>query len=85
MNRRDNDILITENGFEPAEIHVEVGTEVNFINHDEKPHKIISEVELFESGEIAPGEMFSFVFDDPGTQNFYDPDNENETGRVVVD
>jgi hypothetical protein len=42
-------------------------------------------VELFESGEIAPGEMFSFVFDDPGTQNFYDPDNENETGRVVVD
>jgi plastocyanin len=81
----ENRIVITDMGFSPNEVNVKRGTEVNFVNNTGDPHWIISEVGMFESGEIPPQEMYSFVFDDPGTQNFFLDDDKENMGRVIVE
>lgn len=70
--------------FEPAEIQVSAGETVAWSNEDPGAHTVTSgEVEQgtssvsevpdgrFASGEIANGESFEHVFDEPGTYPYF--------------
>ncbi len=85
-------IRMTENGFEPKEITLEIGHEVLFINNDNvdrwpasnfhPTHTIYSEFD--PQRPIPPGESWQFVFQKPGTWRMHDHLIPHMTGTVTV-
>lgn len=61
--------------FKPAELTVEVGTTVRFLQNDgEIPHTVTAKAETagdFDSGTIDGGEVFEVTFDEPGTFPYF--------------
>ena len=52
--------------FTPAEITVQAGTKVVFVNHDDIPHNIVAQAIKLRSKALDTSDSFSFVFDKPG-------------------
>ena len=57
--------------FDPDAITVPAGTTVIWTNQDSTPHTVTSTSGLFDSGVMDQGENFSYVFQDPGTYDYY--------------
>lgn len=62
--------------FSPSEIEIEVGTTVTWTNGSSATHTVTSGTDgehdgKFDSGDIAPGEEFSYTFDETGTFPYY--------------
>jgi plastocyanin len=75
--------------FDPKEITVKAGTKVTWTNNDSTGHTVTSGTRgnpsgLFDSGNVAPGQTFSFVFDTPGTYNYYCTYHQGMDGTVIV-
>ena len=70
-------VEIVNFAFEPAELSIEVGTEITFTNLDSAPHTVTAgsgdapTPELFDSWLLQQGESFSFVFDQPRTFAYF--------------
>ena len=56
--------------FFPANLTVDAGTEVAWINRDPVPHEVIAEDDSFSSGIIPAGESWSAVLDQPGVYRY---------------
>jgi plastocyanin len=61
---------VYDNYFEPATITVAPGTTVRWTNHGQHRHTVTSDTKLFDSGELGPGESYSYTFKDPGTYRY---------------
>lgn len=75
--------------FDPKEITIKAGTKVTWINNDSTGHTVTAGTRgnpsgLFDSGNVAPGQSFSFVFDTPGTYNYYCQYHQGMDGTVIV-
>ncbi|HVA76376.1 MAG TPA: plastocyanin/azurin family copper-binding protein [Candidatus Binataceae bacterium] len=87
--------------FYPDRITVPVGTTVKWINVGEQPHDATDDLisalragdaaypagaKPFDSGILAPGESFSYVFEVPGTYKYVCLPHEfgGMTGEVIV-
>jgi len=85
-------VLLTENGFEPNEISVLLGSEVTFSTTLDKPfwpasnlhpqHTIYSQFDPMRP--IESNESWSFVFNKEGTWNYHDHIRSYFTGTVYV-
>jgi plastocyanin len=73
-------VSIADFAFKPQTLTVQVGTTVTWTNDDSVAHTVVSTdgmatdantIGLFASGTLAPGQSFSFTFDEPGT-HFYE-------------
>jgi plastocyanin len=66
-------VRMEDNFFEPANITVEPGTTVTWVQEGNNPHTTTSYDGLWDSGMIEPGSggSFSFTFDDPGTFDYF--------------
>jgi nitrite reductase (NO-forming) len=78
----------------PAEIRVEIGDTVTWINDDTVIHTVTSGTstgvvttadDLFGSGPMAPGDSFSHTFTEAGTFDYFCTPHPWMTGTVVVD
>jgi plastocyanin len=64
--------VVMENfAFQPAEITVEVGSEVTWTNQDGVTHTATSDDEIWNSGNLASGGSFSQTFEEPGTYTYF--------------
>ena len=75
--------------FDPKEITVKAGTKVTWVNNDSTSHTVTSGTRgnpsgLFDSGNIPAGGTFSFVFNTPGTYNYYCTYHPGMDGTVIV-
>ncbi len=72
-----------ENFFDPAEITVEPGTTVTWVQRGENPHTTTSYDGLWDSGMIEGGTdgTFSYTFEEPGTYEYFCEPHE-ELGMV---
>jgi len=68
--------------FSPSNITVKVGTEVTFTNDDSTTHTIT--FDLFQSGDVAPGQSFKHTFDTAGTFSYHCSIHPSMTGQVEV-
>ncbi len=73
----------------PAELTITPGTTVTWTNSDDETHRVRSESgpTEFDSGNLDPGESFSFTFSTEGTYTYIDDrdkDNSSYFGSVVV-
>ncbi len=70
--------------FQPATVTINVGDTVTWRNTDDVPHTSTSEDEVWDSGSLAPGEEFSFTFEEAGTFPYFCEFHPGMEGTVVV-
>jgi plastocyanin len=68
----------------PSQISVAVGSTVKWMNNDTIAHSVVADGGAFNSGTIAPGGQFSFVFSTAGTFAYHDASRASVTGTVIV-
>lgn len=85
-----NEVTMVGQSFSPSNIEVSVGTTVTWLNDSDLVHTVTSGTpdnpdNMFDSGEIAPGEEFSYTFNQAGTYNYFCiPHAPSMTGVVTV-
>jgi plastocyanin len=93
---RDHTVAITEKGFVPDRIEINVGHKVVFQNNTLMDHTVTSKPSAeaaqekdkektgFDSGLIKPGTSWEYTFSKEGTFNYYCKEDKAMTGTVVV-
>lgn len=75
---------ITNGAITPSQISVGVGSTVTWMNNDTIAHSVVADGGAFNSGTIAPGGQFSFMFSTAGTFAYHDASSTSMTGTVIV-
>jgi plastocyanin len=57
-------------GYKPAEITIETGTTVTWVNNGAQDHTVTDEDGAFDSGTMSPGDTFKFTFKKPGVFHY---------------
>jgi len=70
--------------FNPANTMAVRGTRVTWTNRDSVAHTVTSTSPGFDSGRLAPGQGFSFVFTQAGTFNYICSIHPYMTAVIVV-
>ncbi len=86
-------VVYTDDGFEPAETTIQAGETVEFINQSSgdmhpasDPHPQHTDLPDFDArGRVAPGESYSFTFNEPGQWGYHDHLRSFQTGTVIVE
>lgn len=65
------DIDAADDFFTAEVIRVPVGTEVEWTNVGRNPHTVTADDGSFDSGNMAPGDDWSWTFDEPGVYRYY--------------
>jgi plastocyanin len=68
--------------FSPDPVRISSGGKVTWTNTDDTAHRIASGV--FDSGDFTKGQVFSFVFQTPGTYPYTCKIHETMRGRIQV-
>ena len=82
--QNQNAIIIQNSTFNPNQKNITTGTTVTWINNDSKPHKIVSNDGVFESGTLNPGDKFDYAFYGVGEFGYHDALNSSMTGKITV-
>jgi len=76
-NGQTADVLSIDNTFLPQDLTVAAGTEVVFTNNGRNPHNVLPEGDEAATvwgvleAEFLPGDVYTRVFDTPGTYVYY--------------
>jgi plastocyanin len=70
--------------FNPADLNIAAGTAVTWVNSDATSHTSTSNAAGWDSGIVAPGGQFSFVFQNAGTFPYHCAIHPGMVGTVVV-
>lgn len=77
-------VYMKETGFSSAEISIKKGTKVTFMNKDTKNHKLVISADAL-AHMLAPGESYSYTYNELGGFPFYDAYNVGKySGKVTV-
>ena len=77
-------VSIVDFAFQPMAIFIDPGQTVKWTNTGNAPHTVDSDMELFESGVIDPGETYSNTFNEPGIFPYHCDIHPHMRGMVVV-
>lgn len=66
-----NEITISGNSFSPANLTIEIGDSVRWTNTDNWNHTTTADNGEWDSGNLANGETFAYVFSEGGTFNYH--------------
>lgn len=72
----EEEVQMVGQSFDPDNFEVTEGTTVVWTNESDLTHTVTSGADrehdgLFDSGNVAPGEEFSYTFDEVGTYDYY--------------
>ena len=70
--------------FSPASLTVAAGTTVTWTNKDSVTHTVTSDSGAFDSGNLAPGGMFSFTFKQAGAYKYHCAIHTYMTATITV-
>jgi len=79
-----NEVWIQGMVFTPSIITVSAGTSIKWTNQDAITHTVTSDSTMFNSGEIAPGGTFVYVFNTAGVFKYHCSIHPTMTARVVA-
>ena len=72
--------------FSPATLNVKSGTKVIWTNNDNVPHTVTSDSDnVLNSPSISPGQSFSFVFTNIGTEKYHCNFHTMMKAQIVVE
>ena len=70
--------------FSPSSLSVRIGTRVTFANRDAATHTFTANGGLFNSGNVAAGQSYSFTFMGAGTFAYHCQIHSSMTGTITV-
>jgi plastocyanin len=70
--------------FRPPVLTVPAGTKVTWVNSDDVPHTVTSTKKVFASPTLDTDDRFEFVFDQPGTFEYFCAVHRHMVGKVIV-
>jgi plastocyanin len=79
-------IKIDNFAFSPIELKVAPGTTVEWVNHDDIPHTVVSDDKTtFKSKALDTDDKFSYTFTKPGIYPYFCSIHPKMTGKIVVE
>ena len=86
------EVIAIDNNFRPDTTEITAGTEIHWRNEGHNDHDVLPADDAQTWGvdvaEFAPGDEYSFVFDEPGTYHYYcslhGTKDAGMTGTIVV-
>ncbi len=85
------EVNIADFMFDPQELTVQVGDTVTWTNNDDVPHTVTAGTvdmptpEEFDSGQLQPGDTFSYTFDEAGTFDYFCTLHPDMTATIIVE
>src|SRR5829696_5633531 len=70
--------------FDPADVAIQPGDTIMWVNRGNTPHTVTSDDGQFDSEVLNPGESFMFTFPEAGTFNYHCEIHPFMTGSVTV-
>ena len=70
--------------FEPADVAIQPGDTVMWVNEGNTPHTVTSDDGWFDSEVLNPGESFTLTFPEAGTFSYHCEIHPSMTGSVTV-
>lgn len=85
----ENKCIIKDQRFQPVSMTVVSGSRVTWVNEDTLTHRIVSglpseQTDWFRSEPLESGDSFSYVFDSTGTFPYFNKNNPDMLGVVIV-
>jgi plastocyanin len=80
----DHVITVDERGFDPADLEVEAGEVIQLVNQGDEPHSFTADDQEFDTGRMLPGEDTTLVLTEPDEITFYDVEDRDHEGSLVV-
>jgi plastocyanin len=77
-------VSIANFAFDPPSLDISASTSVTWTNNDSTAHTATGDGGTFQSGNIDPGQSFSFTFDTAGTFNYHCEIHPNMTATINV-
>src|SRR5262245_2656735 len=77
-------VAVDDNNFAPDVINVRLGTTVRWVNQGQNIHTITSNDELFDSGDLRPGETYRATFRRAGKYYYYCQHHGRDQMRGVI-
>lgn len=77
-------VQIQDSTFGPVMLTVSVGDTVTWTNADDRPHTVTAGSGQFDSGNLDPGQTFSFTFTEPGTYAYVCSYHDGMSATIVV-
>lgn len=77
-------VTIANFAFTPQILRVKAGTTVRFVNHDDIPHSIASEMSAFRSHALDPDQAYTFTFANAGEYAYFCGLHPHMKGKIVV-
>ena len=65
------EVSAVDDEFVPSELEVTSGTEVTWTNNGESPHTVTADDGTFNSGNLDPGDSYSFTFEEGDEFPYY--------------
>ena len=80
------EVTIQSSGFDPNYTSTYTGP-VTWTNKDNKTHRVISDYGWFDSGNLSPGQSYTYDFSwhDLGNYPYHDSRNTSMKGRIQVE
>lgn len=78
----ENEVIMQNLSYNPAEITVDAGEQVTWVNEDSTTHTVTGNG--FDSGDIAAGESYSYTFDTAGSYSYSCDYHPSMQGTVIV-
>ncbi|HUI01400.1 MAG TPA: cupredoxin domain-containing protein [Nitrososphaerales archaeon] len=69
---------------DPLTVVVGINSTVKWVNNDSAPHTVTADDASFDSGNVAPGQSFTFTFTTPGTYQYHCVYHPWMVGTVIV-
>lgn len=79
------DIVSVTDGFDPATITVDVGTEVVWTNIDGASHTTTADDGAWDSGNLGQGESFTFAASEEGVFGYFCAIHPSMVGEIIVE
>jgi plastocyanin len=77
-------VTIANFAFDPPTLSVAAGTTVTWTNNDTSPHTVTADDGSFDSGNLNPGQSFTFTFAQGGTFAYHCNYHPNMKASIVV-
>src|SRR5215203_2647500 len=84
MTPTTTQVSIQDFFFSPADVTVEPGTTVTWVNEGTVPHTVTSDDGQFDSGVLMPGDSYTVMFKGRGTITYYCAIHPSMRGSVTV-
>ncbi|VVB76261.1 Halocyanin [uncultured archaeon] len=84
-NPQNYAVNISNFAFNPAEVTINKGDTVSWLNSDSSQHTVTSDTAgLFDSGFLAKGASFQHTFNEAGTYTYHCSVHPSMSGKIIV-